>query len=346
MELVPLGATQPINQAIETWRVTFGMSAEGARAARLLRERLWAPLEGKLHGAKIVLISPDGALSRLPFGALPGKTPGSYLIEERTFAVVPVPQLIPQLVQEEGRKQLRKKLLLLGNVDYDALPAKTPNSQRGAVTVSSNDDGDSPRPEGLLASTRNVPPGTLHFGPLPGTEGEIAAIEELCHHQVGSEGVTTLRKSLAGKAAFLAEVRRHGYLHLATHGFFIEEKVHIPALSFPNTRGNVGLGHHVPMVGPTYMGSRQASRFGEMLHGPETGGTYPALLSGLALAGANRTAEREPSPPAPLPKGEGSQSPSPPAPLPKGRGERGHSDRRGDRHAEFRRRADRGPFRL
>ena len=39
-----------------------------------------------------------------------------------------------------------------------------------------------------------------------------------------------------------------------------------------------------------------------MLHGPEAGATYPALLSGLALAGANRTAEQEPSPPAPLPR--------------------------------------------
>ena len=35
---------------------------------------------------------------------------------------------------------------------------------------------------------------------------------------------------------------------------------------------------------------------------------YPALLSGLALAGANRAAENTPSPPAPLSKGEGSQS--------------------------------------
>ena len=89
-----------------------------------------------------MLISPDGALSRLPFGALPGKTPGSYLIEERTFAVVPVVQLIPQLVQEEGRKQLRKKLLLLGNVDYDKLPDKVPDSLRGTAPVSSNENAE------------------------------------------------------------------------------------------------------------------------------------------------------------------------------------------------------------
>ena len=189
VEMVPLGPMQPINEAIETWRATFGMSREGARAARLLRERLWSPLQAKLHGAKIVLISPDGALSRLPFGALPGEKPGTYLIEERTFAVVPVPQLIPQLVREEGRKQLRKKLLLLGNVDYDALPAK---SRTGFQPVSRESPAD---PAGcscrwIWIFYRSVSPGTLHFGPLPGTESEIAAIEELYRHDVGSEGVT------------------------------------------------------------------------------------------------------------------------------------------------------------
>ncbi len=271
--LVSLGAMQPIDEAIRTWRETFGMSAEGARSAKLLRERIWAPIEEQLHGAKIVLISPDGALSRLPFGALPGKTPGTYLIEQFTFAVVPVPQLIPQLVQEEGRKQLRKKLLLLGNVDYDA-PVKGRIGWQ-PVTIDSASS---------LPSSRSVFPGAMHFGPLPGTETEIAAIEKLYRQEVGTDGLTALRKSQAGKEAFLTEARRHGYLHLATHGFFMEEKVRVPV-----------------------MGSREASRFGEMPHGPEAGGTYPALLSGLALAGANRAAEQQPSPPAPLPStGEGS----------------------------------------
>jgi CHAT domain-containing protein len=183
-----------------------------------------------------------------------------------------VPQLIPQLVQEEGRKQLRKKLLLLGNVDYDAEPARMPEATRGTAAGSSNENGDSPSAEGLKLSFRSVPPGTLHFGSLPGTENEIAAIEKLYRHEVGSEGVITLRKSQASKETFLAEARRHGYLHLATHGFFIEERVGVPAF-----------------------GSREASRFGEMLYGPEAGATYPALLSGLALAGANQSGKADAS---------------------------------------------------
>ena len=298
VEMVSLRAMQPIDEAIETWRVTFGMSADGAGAARRLRERLWAPLEEKLRGAKIVLISPDGALSRLPFGALPGKTPGSYLIEDFTFAVVPVPQLIPQLVREEGRKQLRKKLLLLGNVDYDAPPAKSRIGFQPVSKDAPNDDDATPGGDGLRPSSRSLRPGTLHFAPLPGTEGEIAAIEDVYRHAVGSEGVTALRKSQAGKEAFLAEARQYGYLHLATHGFFIEERVPRAAV-----------------------GSHESGPLQAMVRGPEAGASYPALLSGLALAGANRSAEQQPSPPAPLPStGEGSKSPSPPAPLPAGEG--------------------------
>ncbi len=296
LEMVPLGATQTIDEAIETWRATFGMSAEGARAAKLLRERLWTPLEEKLHGAKIVLISPDGALSRLPFGALPGKTRGTYLIEEHAFAVVPVPQLIPQLVQEARHKQLRKKLLLLGNVDYDA----SAEGRIGSQPVSKDSEDLSP-------SSRSVFPATMHFGPLPGTETEIAAIEELYRQEVGADGLTTLRKSQAGKEAFLSAARQHGYLHLATHGFFIEEKVRVPTLDSHEGQRTLALGHQATMVGPTHSGSREASQFGDMSHTPETGAAYPALLSGLALAGANRAAEQQSSPPDPLPRtGEGS----------------------------------------
>ena len=185
---------------------------------------------------------------------MPGKTAGSYLIQERTFALVPVPQMIPELVNEEGRKQLQKNLLLMGNVDYDAEPSKSPASPTPSVEQRSS-----------------LPAGHMHFGPLPGTEDEMVAIEGLYRHDVGGEGVTALQKSHASKQAFLAEARRHGYLHLATHGFFIEEKLPPPRMDA--TRG--------------------ASLFDEPFHRPEAARMYPALLSGLALAGANHAGQTD-----------------------------------------------------
>ena len=78
MVRINLGPEQPVSEAIDTWRVTFGMSPPAAAAGKLLRQNLWEPIEAQLGGAKIVLVSPDGAVSRLPLGALPGKEPGSY----------------------------------------------------------------------------------------------------------------------------------------------------------------------------------------------------------------------------------------------------------------------------
>src|SRR5262249_8842273 len=49
---------------------------------------------GHLAGARAVWVSPDEALARLPLAALPGKEPRTYLLEEVTLAVVPVPLLL------------------------------------------------------------------------------------------------------------------------------------------------------------------------------------------------------------------------------------------------------------
>ena len=170
---------------------------------------------------------------------MPGGKPGSYLLEEQTFNVVAVPQLIPELAEEKARSDSQKSLLLIGNVDYDAAPS-------GSGTES---------PMTPLANSAGIPARLMQFTPLPGTQGEIAAIEKLYHDHVGSAGITTLAQSQASKRAFLAAASKHRCLHLATHGFFVS--------------------HEAGMLG-LYM-----NRF-------EAGGQHPQLLSGLALAGANR----------------------------------------------------------
>jgi CHAT domain-containing protein/tetratricopeptide (TPR) repeat protein len=249
VKMVPLGPAQPVREAIKIWRRTFGMSPDGAAAGRLLRQRLWEPLQGKLQYARTLLVSPDGPLCQLPVGALPGKRPETYLLEERAIAVVPVPQLIPEIVRGRDRKRPPQNLLLLGNVDYDAQPAK----------------GEPSAKTGARGPGRTLSEDLIHFDPLSGAQAEIAAIERLYRRQIGAQGITVLEQAQAGKQAFLAEARRHRCLHAATHGFFIEDNLPSLVASGPLEKG----------------------RFGEMLLRPELAGLYPGLLSGLALAGAN-----------------------------------------------------------
>ena len=251
---INLGPVKPISEAIATWRESFGMSPQSAAAGKLLREKIWEPIQAQLKDTKIVLVSPDGALSRLPLGALPGKETGKYLIEEYTLAIVPTAQMIPDIVRDEARKRMPQNLLLVGNIDYDGRPDKLAQAP------------SSPKKFG-----RDLPQSLSHFDPLPATRGEVASIEKLYHRDFGTEGILTLEEGRATKAALLAEGGRHRYLHLATHGFFVEEKLPTPMA----------------------LGQRGANRFGEMLRGPQSAEMHVGLLSGLALAGANQAGKED-----------------------------------------------------
>jgi hypothetical protein len=120
VQLVPLGPAAPIAGAISRWRrIMQNRRFEDRTSARELRALLWDKLEPHLKGTKTVLVSPDGVLSRFSWAALPGQTPATYLIEERAVAVVPVPQLLPQLLAASAAKApLRESMLLVGDINY------------------------------------------------------------------------------------------------------------------------------------------------------------------------------------------------------------------------------------
>ena len=81
---VTLGASKAIEHAIEGWRKSLlrGDVRARDRAGTELRGTLWEPLQGNLAGETTILVSPDGPLARFPLAALPGRSPGSFLIEE------------------------------------------------------------------------------------------------------------------------------------------------------------------------------------------------------------------------------------------------------------------------
>src|SRR5262249_7916352 len=95
-----LGPAQAVEAAVAAWRTTLGQGRDAQRAAALLRRTVWLPLQKHLKGAKVVLLSPDGALAELPFAALPGSKPDSYLIEDVALAVLPAAQALPDLLGE------------------------------------------------------------------------------------------------------------------------------------------------------------------------------------------------------------------------------------------------------
>ncbi|HEY5313436.1 MAG TPA: tetratricopeptide repeat protein, partial [Pirellulales bacterium] len=180
IKLVPLGDNALVNRAIDLWRgqndSDFGRSPAARAAAYLLRERIWQPLESHLAGVRLVLLSPEGALGKLPFAALPGAKPGSYLLEDVALVVIPSPAALTQPAHAPAIRTSRN-LLIVADVDYDRLPSAPPIAKKQFLIAQrgpARDDDDKPWPH------------------LAGTLGELGALKLLYEKNFGSEGLQTL----------------------------------------------------------------------------------------------------------------------------------------------------------
>ena len=133
---VELGPTAPIDHDVASWRKWIqagnrgtgpvpterdpGDGSDPDTARSRLRERVWEPLVAHLGGAQTVVVIPDGSLTRLPWPALPGRSPGRYLLEEVALATATSGQ---QVLDVLGRKEPDVgRVVLLGGVVYEAPP--------------------------------------------------------------------------------------------------------------------------------------------------------------------------------------------------------------------------------
>ena len=203
--IVSLGPSQALAKWINRWRASYGAGkappAGETDPGAELRKRLWEPLSAHLEGVKVVLVSPDGPLHGLPWAALPGSKQGTFLVHEYAFAVVPVPQLLPELLHGKPRlANQQPSLLLAGGIDFGQ------ENTRDALA-----------PAGKL---RPVPV----FRPLPGTESEVNDLRTLFEDAFpGAPVPVLLRKDKATKEAVVAAIPSHQFVHLASHGFFAGE---------------------------------------------------------------------------------------------------------------------------
>jgi CHAT domain-containing protein/Tfp pilus assembly protein PilF len=202
---IDLGPAERTALAALRWRrlITAGKAASAAGAE--VKGLIWSPLEKHLAGATTVLISPDGPLAALPFAALPGKKPGTYLIEDVALAVVPVPAMLPEMLKPVDKaKRLKPSLLVVGDVDYD----------KAGAMARADKAGDRGAPLGVRRD----------WGKLPGTSAEVAAVSRSFTKLFKKEGtVTDLDRSKATKAKAREALAKVRYAHLATHGFFAQE---------------------------------------------------------------------------------------------------------------------------
>jgi len=285
VQMIDLGPADEIDRLITDFRA--GILREGAERSRNmvrttptpspsvvhglglpLRRALFDPLVPALGQRRRLLLSPDGNLTRLPFDLLPTDE-GRLLLDDYQisyvgsgrdvlrFGAVPARQGADPLViadpdfdlagQTEAahdpapRKGLWSRLFGRRPAPVAAPPPPIPVSQ-------------APK-DGRLS--RDFDRGTWHFGRLPGTRTEGTRIAALLK-------VEPWLDSAALEGPFKERCRSPRILHLATHGFFLQDQPHDPN----QERRDLGvMGDAGRLSGPL----------------PEN----PLLRAGLALAGAN-----------------------------------------------------------
>jgi CHAT domain-containing protein len=186
---VDLGPAKPIETTLTQWRQDIAEQRSGT-AADVLSGLLWEPLSRHMPaGTHTVIVAPDGALTRLPWAALPGRAAGRVLLEDYAVAVVPHGPFLLTCLGPPPRPKEPGVLLAVGGIRYGA------ESASGGAGHG---------------------PGKLIWPPLPHTREEVATLVELA----GERPVLTLTGREPSPGRLLAELPRARHAHLATHGFF------------------------------------------------------------------------------------------------------------------------------
>jgi CHAT domain-containing protein len=233
VECRDLGEAKIIDEAVARLREALRdrRRSDALLLARAVDEKVMQPLRALLGDSLQLLISPDGPLNLIPFGALVDER-GQYLLERCSISYL-----------TSGR---------------DLARLETPRTSRSAAMVVA--DPVFGEPEIAQAAERSQSAkrpsliggadlSSLYFAPLSGTAHEARSIRAMFPESLLLTGARATESALRR-----AEAPR--ILHIATHGFFLDETYQA------NTKGSRGISANAKIENPL-------------------------LRSGLALTGAN-----------------------------------------------------------
>jgi CHAT domain-containing protein/tetratricopeptide (TPR) repeat protein len=255
VEILDLGTAENIDQTVAQFRK--GISKPGAfkqrdvdRLSKELHRSVFLPIKSRLGGVKEIYVSPDGNLNLIPFEVL--KEPsGRFLIQDYTFNYLSAGRdvLSFKLITNNA-----KKALLIGDPDFDMTHEEKNSYLRKLALKKQEQD---------FSINRSTQMRKFHFSRLQKTREEVEAI----HRILGKEKseVYTGKKALE---AVIMQKNNPKILHLATHGFFLDdlELAFFSDHSAGREIHMVTLSSHTPQKG----------KFGN-----------PLTRSGIVLAGAN-----------------------------------------------------------
>ncbi len=251
------GEAESIESAIRRYRAHLdGSDTDAApetlrEAEATLHARLIAPLEEHLAPGQTVIFSPDAQLHFIPLGLLRDADGGAFAEKHEVRYVSSGRDLVKGV---SSRKASGRKAFALGNPTY------RDNAPMLALAEAEEDANKNTLASNLRAGMGQSS-GSIQFRPLPGTAREVGGLSTLL--QSSGYQVNTLSGKNATEQAVKQNMAGHDIIHLATHGFFLNE-----------------LKTGSESVGP---------RSGQEDQGSQATVQNPMFRSGLALAGAQST---------------------------------------------------------
>jgi CHAT domain-containing protein/Tfp pilus assembly protein PilF len=254
-----LGPAEPIDRAALSLRQALARSGADFQArAQALYKRAFQPLLPLLGNTRRLFLSPDGQLDLVPFSALHDGR--QFLIDTYDFTYLTSGR---ELLPRPRDATPSHPVVVLADPDFGApLQAPAASSEdtlRRAERSSSIEH---------FFSTLRSKLADSPWAPLPGTRQEAQAIQRLIPNAQLFLGPEATKERLL-------QLPTPSVLHIATHGFFLEDA-------------------------PTPKGTRAVNHFGVLGEGPPD--QYlpdPLLRSGLVLAGAQAPAPQRPNSAAP-----------------------------------------------
>ena len=249
-----LGAAGPIDAAVSRLRDALANRDASVQAsAQALHQLAFQPLLPLLGTTRRLFLSPDGQLSLVPFAALHDGQ--RFLVDTFDFTYLPSGKHLLPRPQESAPPG---SVVVLADPDFSApLPAR-PASQAEEESILASRSMATEHFFSTLSA--DLTQRTWATVPLPGTRQEAEAIQRLLPQAQLFLGPEATKERLLRLPA-------PGILHLATHGFFLEDA----APPLPDSRG--------------------LGTFGAMGENPRAPSPPdPLLRSGLVLAGASAPA--------------------------------------------------------
>jgi CHAT domain-containing protein len=229
--------------------------------ARAVDERVMRPVRSLLRempgDTRRLLIAPDGSLNLIPFAALVDEQ-NRYLIERYSISYLTSGRDLLRLQTSEPSKN---EPLVIANPDFGRVASVTTRGARTSqISRARNQARGQQRQQGQRGQ---IDPRQAYFRPLPATEDEALAIKALLPK------ASVLRREEATETA-LKQARGPRILHIATHGFFIDDQ----GTTQPETQGFYS---GEPLRIPDLRLNQWAAHI-----------KNPLLRSGLGLAGINQ----------------------------------------------------------